>query len=290
MYPGSLADADCIVVQGSNMAENHPVAFRWVMQAKLKGAKIIHIDPRFTRTSAVADQYVPIRAGADIAFLGGLIRYVIENDRYFRDYVVNYTNAATIINASYRDTEDLDGVFSGLGEYTGDPINGFLGQYDNASWQYSRTTAGAQGEATSGTAQTGEQPVPAGQPGAPAALPTGPPYEALVRSLVQPPVERDPTLQDPRCVFQIIRRHYARYTPEADDRRSGSAPAAAREHGQTGRRNHGAARPRDDSGINRRADALPQHPRLHVGAKRAPPARLAAGLPAGRDAPNQLLG
>src|SRR5256885_424614 len=186
------------------MADKHPVAFRWVKQAKLKGAKLIHVDPRFTRTSAVADQYVPIRAGADIAFLGGLIRYVIENDRYFRDYVVTYTNAATIINGSYRDTEDLDGVFSGLGEYTGDPINGFLGQYDNASWQYSRTTAGAQGEATSGTAQTGEQPVPAGQPGSqPGQVPPGPPYDALVRSLVQPPVERDPTLQDPRCVFQI---------------------------------------------------------------------------------------
>src|SRR5262249_49815846 len=98
MFAGSLADADCIVGEGSNMAENHPVAYRWVMQAKLKGAKIIHVDPRFTRTSATADIYAPIRAGADIAFLGGLIRYVIENDLYFRDYVVNYTNAATIIN------------------------------------------------------------------------------------------------------------------------------------------------------------------------------------------------
>src|SRR6187551_3129022 len=114
MYAGSLADADCIVIQGSNMAENHPVAFRWVMQAKLKGAKIIHVDPRFTRTSAVSDQYVPIRAGADIAFLGGLIRYMIENERYFREYVVNYTNAATIINESFQDTEELEGVFSGL--------------------------------------------------------------------------------------------------------------------------------------------------------------------------------
>src|SRR6266571_2265281 len=114
MYPGSLVDADCIVIQGSNMAENHPVAFRWVMQAKLKGAKLIHVDPRFTRTSAVADQYVPIRAGADIAFLGGLISYVIENNRYFRDYVVNYTNAPTIINEGFKDTEDIEGVFSGL--------------------------------------------------------------------------------------------------------------------------------------------------------------------------------
>src|SRR5438093_4094067 len=126
MFAGSLADADCIVIEGSNMAENHPVAYRWVMQAKLKGAKIIHIDPRFTRTSATADIYAPIRAGTDIALLGGFIRYMIENQRYFREYVVNYTNAATIINEGYKDTEDIEGVFSGLSEYTGDPINGFL--------------------------------------------------------------------------------------------------------------------------------------------------------------------
>src|SRR5437588_4965387 len=164
MYPGSLADADCIVVQGSNMAENHPVAFRWVMEAKLKGAKIIHVDPRFTRTSAVADIYAPIRAGTDIAFLGGLIRYMIENNVYFRDYVVNYTNAATIINEGYQDTEDLDGVFSGLGEYTGDPINGFLGQYNNATWQYARAPVGDQGRA---------------------AITEGPPFDSLVSSLLQ---------------------------------------------------------------------------------------------------------
>jgi formate dehydrogenase major subunit len=86
---------------GSNMAENHPVAFRWVAQAKLKGATLIHVDPRFTRTSAMADLYVPIRSGTDIAFLGGLIRYVIENEKYFKDYVVNYTNAATIISDDF---------------------------------------------------------------------------------------------------------------------------------------------------------------------------------------------
>src|SRR5438105_13403998 len=101
MYAGSLADADCIVVQGSNMAENHPVAFRWVMKAKLAGAKVIHVDPRFTRTSAVADLYAPIRAGSDIAFLGGLITYVINSDRwntepFFKQYVATYTNAAAI--------------------------------------------------------------------------------------------------------------------------------------------------------------------------------------------------
>src|SRR5437763_1736640 len=225
MYPGSLADADCIVVQGSNMAENHPVAFRWVMQAKLKGAKVIHIDPRFTRTSAVADQYVPIRAGADIAFLGGLISYMIENNRYFRDYVVNYTNAATIINENFQDTEDLGGVFSGLGPYTGDPINGFVGQYDPSSWQYDRSAVSDQGRSAA-TAQSGEQPVPSGQAQQAGAqqgeIPKGPPFDPLVRSLVQNPPQRDVTLQDPRCVFQIVRRHYARYTPEMVERVTGT--------------------------------------------------------------------
>src|SRR5437763_7313777 len=104
---------------GSNMAECHPVAFRWPMKAKLNGAKLIHIDPRFTRTSAVADLHAPIRAGSDIAFLGGLINHVIHSDRwntdpFFREYVVNYTNAATIVSDDFKDTEDNDGVFSGL--------------------------------------------------------------------------------------------------------------------------------------------------------------------------------
>src|SRR5688500_8523027 len=109
-FPGSLADSDCIVVQGSNMAECHPVAFRWVAQAKLRGAKLIHVDPRFTRTSAMADLHAPIRAGSDLAFLGGLVRWVIENEKFHREYVVRYTNAATIVGEAFQDTEDLDGV------------------------------------------------------------------------------------------------------------------------------------------------------------------------------------
>ena len=93
------------------MAEAHPVGFQWVMEAKARGAKVIHVDPRFTRTSALADVHVPIRAGTDIAFLGGLVNYVLTNDRAFRDYVVAYTNAAAIISDDYVDAEDLDGVF-----------------------------------------------------------------------------------------------------------------------------------------------------------------------------------
>src|SRR5437773_6381704 len=193
MYPRSMADSDCVVVMGSNMAENHPVAFRWPMQAKVEhGAKLIHVDPRFTRTSAVADIYAPVRAGSDIAFLGGIIRYVIESERwntepFFRSWVSNYTNAATIISADYKDAEDNDGVFSGLMEYKGGvpewPYNGFVGQYDDKSWQYGRTGSGA------------------GDQGRVAAPPPGPPYDALVKSLLKPPVQRDETLQNPRCVF-----------------------------------------------------------------------------------------
>ena len=90
---------------GSNMAENHPIAFRFVMQAKAKGATVIHADPRFTRTSALADIYAPVRAGSDIAFLGGVIRYILENDLWFREYVMDYTNIATIISPDYQDPE-----------------------------------------------------------------------------------------------------------------------------------------------------------------------------------------
>src|ERR1051325_11561079 len=118
MYPRNLEFADCIVIEGSNMAECHPVAFRWPMQAKARGAKLIHVDPRFTRTSAMADIHAPIRAGSDIVFLGGLIHWVISNGRYFKEYVVNYTNAATIISSDYRDTEVLDGLFSGYNPQT----------------------------------------------------------------------------------------------------------------------------------------------------------------------------
>src|SRR4051794_30497580 len=216
-----MADSDVIMIMGSNMAENHPVAFRWVMEAKERGAKLIHVDPRFTRTSAVSDLHVPIRAGSDIAFLGGLIRWLIENDRYFKEYVVNYTNAATIISEQFQDTEDLDGVFSGLVEYTGDPMNGFIGTYAGQTWQYDRTQVGDQGR-TANTAQSGEQGVQSGQPGgAQAAAPPGPPFDALVQSLRQPPPLRDPTLQHPRCAFQIVKRHFERYTPEMVERVTG---------------------------------------------------------------------
>ena len=168
-----LARADAILIMGSSMAENHPVGFQWVMEAREKnGASIIHVDPRFTRTSAMSDYWLPLRAGSDIVFLGAMIRHVIETDRYFRDYVVSYTNAATILRDDFRDTEDLGGVFSAA-----------------ETWQYTSADGDrAADEGTRGEAQ--------GTP----------------RSGDVPP--RDPTLRHPRCVFQVLRRHFARYTPE----------------------------------------------------------------------------
>ena len=112
-----MLDSDLVVIQGSNMAECHPVAFRWVAKAKLAGGKLIHVDPRFTRTSAMADIHAPIRAGSDVAFLGGLITYVINSERwnrepFFKEYVVNYTNAATIINDEFKLALRSSGDFS----------------------------------------------------------------------------------------------------------------------------------------------------------------------------------
>src|SRR3546814_18068009 len=96
-----LANSDCVLVMGSNMAEAHPIAFRFVLQAEERGATVIHVDPRFTRTSALSDIHAPIRAGSDIAFLGGIIRQLLETDLSFRDYALSYTNLAMIISPSF---------------------------------------------------------------------------------------------------------------------------------------------------------------------------------------------
>jgi formate dehydrogenase major subunit len=122
-----VVNSDCIVIMGSNMAENHPVAFQWVVEAKLRGATVIHVDPRFTRTSALAHRHVPTRAGTDIVFLGALVNHVLSGGHYFRDYVVPYTNAAALVPEDFLDTEDLGGLFSGWDERSG--------CYDPASWQ-----------------------------------------------------------------------------------------------------------------------------------------------------------
>jgi len=102
-----------VIMATSNMAENHPVGFLWVMKAKERGAKLIHVDPRFTRTSAVADVHVPLRSGTNIAFFGGLISYAIQNNLYFKDYVVQYTNASFLIDPAFKTPTDLNGLFTG---------------------------------------------------------------------------------------------------------------------------------------------------------------------------------
>ena len=171
-----FANADLIVIEGSNMAEAHPVAFQWVIEARKRGSRVIHVDPRFTRTSANADRHIPIRTGTDIVLLGGVIRHVLENELYFKEYVQAYTNASTLISEEYGDPEDLDGLFSGYDPETG--------TYDDSTWAY------------------------AGDP------------EQIARGLP----ERDETLQHPRTVFQILRRHYARYTPQMVQDTCGISP------------------------------------------------------------------
>src|SRR6266511_2044959 len=188
-----LQHSDAIMIMGSNMAECHPVAFRWPMKAKAKGAKIIHVDPRFTRTSAMANIYAPLRAGSDIVFLGALVNYIINSQRwnseqFFKTYVTTYTNAPTLINADYKGPDDLEGLFSGWYAQAK--------RYTTKSWAY----------------QTEPAATPTTQPHEPGGDAQN--FAARVGKLVGPPPIQDRTLQDPQTVFQIMKRHYARYTPE----------------------------------------------------------------------------
>src|SRR5258705_629741 len=126
-----MKNTDMMLIMGGNPAENHPCGFKWPVEAKrTRDAKLIAVDPRFTRTSGVADLFCQIRAGSDIAFLGGVIRYAIENNRIAKDYLINYTNAAFIVKGDFKLPADTDGVFSGF-----DAQNQ---SYDRSSWNYSR--------------------------------------------------------------------------------------------------------------------------------------------------------
>jgi len=154
-----LANSDCLLIMGSNAAENHPISMRWVMKAKENGAKVISVDPRYTRTSAISDYYAALRSGTDIAFLGGMINYILGKDKYFKEYVENYTNASYIVGDKY---DFNDGLFSGYNKETR--------KYDASTWAFKRDGKG----------------VP----------------------------EKDPTFQNPRCVLQLLKKHYSRYTPE----------------------------------------------------------------------------
>lgn len=195
--PKDLTNADVILIMGSNMAENHPVGFQWVIEAKEKGTTVIHVDPRFSRTSAVSNIWVPLRAGSDIIFLGGLIHHVLQNDLIFREYVVHFTNASVIIPEEFKDTEELEGVFSGW-----DPEKK---TYDPSSWMYE----GIDGTGGQHTAHEGGHGQHGSAPKGSGAAPDLSKYK------------KDETLQHPRCVYQLMKKHFARYTPELVERYCG---------------------------------------------------------------------
>ncbi|HEY0615456.1 MAG TPA: molybdopterin-dependent oxidoreductase [Candidatus Elarobacter sp.] len=196
-----LEHSDLILIQGSNFAENHPVGFRFVTKAKERGAKVIHIDPRFTRTSALADEYIPIRSGTDIAFTGGIINYVLQNEAYFKEYVVAYTNAAYIVDERFADTDDLDGIFSGF--------NAEKGTYDPATWKYELEESGGESSQAAGSAKDAVN-------GGTSATTGSHPEHGTKRP------KKDETLQHPRCAINLLKKHFTRYTPEMVERITGA--------------------------------------------------------------------
>jgi len=231
-----IKNTDMMLVMGGNPAENHPCGFKWAIEAKkTRNAKLIVIDPRFTRTAAVADKFLQIRAGADIAFLGGLIKYAIENNRIARDYIINYTNAAFIVKEGFKLPED--GLYSGFDASTQ--------VYDKSTWNYeeggnvgagisgTQAAAGAsfvaepKAQATLGASSPqsthdggGQGPVggghqAAGGPGASGQSTPKPP------PMLPPNTAYDLSLQHPRSVFQLLKKHYSRYTPEMVERITG---------------------------------------------------------------------
>ena len=156
-----IKNADVILVMGANPAENHPISMKWVQRAQQeRGAKLIVVDPRFTRTAAKADVFAAMRSGTDIPFLGGMIKYILDNNLYFKEYVANYTNASFLVNPDFKGPGTLDGVFSGYDKEKR--------KYDKKTWSF----------------QMDENGVP----------------------------KKDLTLQNPNCVFQLLKKQYSRYT------------------------------------------------------------------------------
>ena len=170
---------------GSNPASNHPIAFKWITKAMERGAKVICVDPRFTQSAAKAHLYAPLRSGTDIAFLGGMIKYIFDNKLYFEEYVQHYTNATFLVNPDFKLPGDNKGVFSGL---TGT-------KYDKATWSYQTDASGV--------------------------------------------IKKDPSMTDPRCVFQLLKKHYSRYTMEMVNKITGTPVAKLEEiyklYGSTGK-------------------------------------------------------
>ena len=195
-----IKNADCIMIIGSNAAENHPISFRWVSKAMENGAKLISVDPRFTRTSARADIYAPIRSGSDIAFVDGVMNYILQNNLYNKDYLVDHTNASFLVDEGFAFE---DGLFTG---------------YDQAKRMYKKETWIYQLDAD-------------GNP------------------------KKDPTLQDPRCVFQLLKKHLSRYTPEKVSSITGCPSELMVEVAKT----YGATGAKDKSGTIMYAMGTTQH-------------------------------
>src|SRR6202162_5703183 len=192
-------NTDMMLIMGGNPAENHPCGFKWAVEAKReRNAKLIVVDPRYTRTASVSDLFLQIRAGADIAFLGGMIRYALENGRIAKEYLLNFTNAAFIVNDQFKLPED-DGLFSGFNAQTQ--------TYDKATWNYAGHGGGGGSHAAPGYTMGQAAHPPSG------GAPTPPPLPATV--------DFDLSLQNPRCVYQILKKHYSRYTPEIVERITG---------------------------------------------------------------------
>src|SRR5271167_1446526 len=193
-----IKNTDMMLIMGGNPAENHPCGFKWAIEAKIhRNAKTIVVDPRLTRTAATADLYLQIRAGADIAFLGGLISYAIANNRIAHDYLVNYTNAAFIIKDGFKLPED--GLYSGF--------DAEKKVYDKSSWNYE------EGGDLSGK-PVAASPPPVQKTAANSTLPPPPP-------MLPSKTAYDLSLQHPRCVFQLLKKQYERYTPEMVERITG---------------------------------------------------------------------
>ncbi|MGB9236710.1 MAG: formate dehydrogenase-N subunit alpha [Terriglobales bacterium] len=207
-----IKNTDMMLIMGGNPAENHPCGFKWAIEAKRnRNAKMIVVDPRFTRTAATADLFAQIRAGADIAFLGGVIRYAIENNRIAHDYLVNYTNAAFIVKDGFKLPED--GLYSGF--------DAEKKSYDKSSWNYEEggdltgkpavpTPPGQNKPPAQHEAKGTQGASAAGAKGGTAPAPSLPPNIAF-----------DLSLQHPRCVFQLLKQQYSRYTPEMVERITG---------------------------------------------------------------------
>src|SRR5499426_1695380 len=210
-----IKNTDMMLIMGGNPAENHPCGFKWVVEARRnRNAGLVVVDPRFQRTASQADIFCQIRAGTDVAFLGGLINYAIQHDRYAKEYITNYTNAAFVIKKGFKLPED--GLFSGF-----DPA---AGKYDVSSWNYEEggnltgtaaaAVAAGDGPATADAAKAAPPASPAKVIAAsakPGAAPAAPPPPSL-----PPNTAYDLSLEHPRCVFQLMKKQFSRYSPEMD--------------------------------------------------------------------------